>query len=107
MVGKHHDSEVAQRNIERYFHALIESRAAAMHLPALLVLPELKGISDSPEKPEWFAVPGMYGGFAFWFDRRAIELTLVSESWSRVVGGSGQRHAVTASGVTLIAEGFV
>jgi hypothetical protein len=32
---------------------------------------------------------------------------LVSERWSRVVGGSGQRHEITANGCTLVEAGFV
>jgi hypothetical protein len=36
-------------------------------------------------------------------DRR----TLAVESWSRVVGGSGQRHHITGDGVVLVEEGFV
>jgi hypothetical protein len=99
--------EATSNAIERNFHALIKARAAAMNLPEILVLPTLDGIAGSAEMPEWFAVPGMYGGFAYWFDQSAGELALVSESWSRVLGGSGQRHRITASGVILVAEGFV
>jgi hypothetical protein len=100
-------AEAAQRVIEQNFHGLIKERAAAMGLPAPLALPTLQGLSGSDEMPEWFAVPGMYGGFAYWFDPTASEPTLVAESWSRVVGGSGQRHTVTVAGVALVAEGFV
>jgi hypothetical protein len=32
---------------------------------------------------------------------------LVSESWCRVVDGSGQPHEVTSAGSRLFAEGFV
>ena len=32
---------------------------------------------------------------------------LTAESWSRVVGGSGQRHEMTAHETRLVAEGFV
>jgi hypothetical protein len=32
---------------------------------------------------------------------------LMSESWCRVVEGSGQRHEITAQGARLVAEGFV
>jgi hypothetical protein len=35
------------------------------------------------------------------------ETKLTSESWCRVVGGSGQRHEITAAGSRLVDEGFV
>ncbi|MEJ9077829.1 hypothetical protein WKY82_05350 [Gordonia malaquae] len=50
-----------------------------------------------------FAYPGMYGGF-----NMSIEVDgLIVSSWSRVVGGSGQRHAITERGCELVEEGFV
>jgi hypothetical protein len=55
----------------------------------------------------WFPIPGMYGGFAYQLRRRRGELVLVTESWSRVADGSGQRHVVTSGAVILEAEGFV
>ena len=46
----------------------------------------------------------MYGGFNFgWKGPGVIEC----ESWCRVVGGSGERHEITSTGVELVAEGFV
>jgi hypothetical protein len=55
----------------------------------------------------WFPVPGMYGGFSYRLEAAGVEAKLVSESWSRVVGGSGQRHEVTSEGSRLVEEGFV
>jgi hypothetical protein len=49
----------------------------------------------------------MLGGFNVWFADDRSATTLVSESWSRVVDGSGQRHEVTAAGARLVDEGFV
>lgn len=51
----------------------------------------------------WFAYPGMYGGFSMSLHRNR----LVVESWSRVVGGSGQAHVITEHGRVLVEEGFV
>ena len=34
-------------------------------------------------------------------------LVALQNSWSRVVGGSGQRHEITADATLLIDEGFV
>ena len=51
----------------------------------------------------WFPYPGMYGGFTM----SIREDRLVVESWSRGVGGSGQRHVITVRGCELVEEGFV
>lgn len=39
--------------------------------------------------------------------RASFEAKLVSESWCRVVGGSGQRHELTSEGSRLLEEGLV
>jgi hypothetical protein len=62
----------------------------------------------------------MYGGFVYWltttsgmFDRHEGHDTapgypmLATESWSGVVGGSGQCHVVTPYGYTLVADAIV
>eukprot|EP01087_Luapelamoeba_hula_P004184 TRINITY_DN14125_c0_g1_i1.p1 TRINITY_DN14125_c0_g1~~TRINITY_DN14125_c0_g1_i1.p1 ORF type:complete len:108 (-),score=17.28 TRINITY_DN14125_c0_g1_i1:116-439(-) len=54
----------------------------------------------------WCGVPGMYGGFNYWWADES-KTTLVAESWCRVVGGSGQRHEITTTGFKLVDEGFV
>jgi len=46
----------------------------------------------------WFPVPGMYGGFSYRLEVAGVKAKLVSESWCRVVGGSGQRHEITRTG---------
>ena len=51
----------------------------------------------------WFPVPGMYGGFSVALMRNYLDV----QSWSRVVGGSGQAHVITAEGTVLVDEGFV
>lgn len=51
----------------------------------------------------WYPVPGMYGGFSVRWDDGRLDVT----SWSRVVGGSGQRHLVTPAGTELVESGFV
>ncbi len=60
-------------------------------------------IAVEPLPSMWFGYPGMYGGF-----NMSIEVDgLIVSSWSRVVGGSGQRHAITERGCELVEEGFV
>jgi hypothetical protein len=45
----------------------------------------------------------MYGRFSYWWE----EKTLITESWRRIVGGSGKRHKIAAEGIELLEEGFV
>jgi hypothetical protein len=90
--------------IETRFHALIRERAN--DLASGLELPLLQ--RDVPMFEErWFPVPGMVGGFAYALHDEPEGPVPIVESWSRVVGGSGQRHRITAQGCTLLEEGFV
>lgn len=87
---------------DRHLAALVESRirpelgVSLRHL-STEVLAE-KGVGSL-----WFPVPGMYGGF----NVEIFKSRLHVESWSRVVGGSGQAHVITEKGATLVEEGFV
>lgn len=87
--------------LESHFHALIRQRAG--DLARDLALPS---IGDEPGE-QWFPVPGMYGGFSYSLHEEGGMPVLIVESWCRVVGGSGQRHRITADGCELVAEGFV
>ncbi|MBN3773711.1 ankyrin repeat domain-containing protein [Burkholderia sp. Se-20378] len=95
-------------DIQRHFHDMIRGRIARLRVDALR-LPELEPLLELDAQAErvWFAVPGMYGGFGYALRNDGAAAVLVSESWSRVVGGSGQRHEITARGSTLVEEGFV
>ncbi len=99
-----HDTLLA---IQAHFHRLVLSRAATVPGANELTLPELTPLLTAPEPTAWFAVPGMYGGFSYRLEGEGMQARLISESWSRVVEGSGQRHEVTASGSKLLDEGFV
>ncbi|VWC83672.1 hypothetical protein BLA18110_02885 [Burkholderia lata] len=96
------------RDIQRHFHDMIRGRIAHLRVDALR-LPELEPLLELGAQAErvWFAVPGMYGGFDYALRTDGAAAVLVSASWSRVVGGSGQRHEITAHGSTLVDEGFV
>ncbi|VWC47932.1 ankyrin repeat domain-containing protein [Burkholderia lata] len=96
------------RDIQRHFHEMIRGRIARLRVDALR-LPELEPLLEFGAQAErvWFAVPGMYGGFGYALHTDGAAAVLVSASWSRVVGGSGQRHEITARGCTLVEEGFV
>ncbi|MDB6162674.1 MAG: hypothetical protein JWL98_106 [Xanthomonadaceae bacterium] len=90
--------------IEQHFHELIRSRIA--HIPAAseISLPRLNRPLPDSREPAWFPVPGMFGGFSYWFES---PVQLITESWSRVEQGSGERHLVNEHGFALIADRFV
>lgn len=96
--------KVALGRIEQHFHALIRSRIANIPDASTLQLPSLDAPLPKSDDPTWFPVPGMYGGFSYWFESPVL---LITESWCRVVEGSGQRHAVNVDGSELLAQGFV
>lgn len=89
--------------IQQHFHAVIREWAGKLIDRHNLELPPL----TSDEQKCWFPVPDMYGGFRDWWEREVEQAVLISESWCRVVQGSGQRHGITASGSRLIDQGFV
>ncbi|GIG85494.1 ankyrin repeat domain-containing protein [Plantactinospora endophytica] len=93
--------------IEELFHEVIRGRAGQFVDEHQLRLPELAVLTEPADSATWCPVPGMYGGFSFRFADTGPGSRLVSESWCRVVGGSGQRHEITAEGARLVAEGFV
>ncbi|WP_426954137.1 hypothetical protein [Muricoccus radiodurans] len=95
--------------VQAHFHSVIRGRASGTPYMSALRLPELEPLLElgTGSEPVWFAVPGMYGGFVYHLRNDGVEAVLISESWSRVVGGSGQRHEITSAGSRLVAEGFV
>lgn len=95
------------QNIQLYFHATILSRAKDLIEKSRMRLPELEPLLEINQPQMWFPVPGMYGGFNYWLGSEGNEAKLISESWCRVVGGSGQRHEITSKESKLVNEGFV
>lgn len=93
--------------IQKHFHAIIRDRAGDLVEKFGLRLPELEPLLEIEKPQMWFPVPGMYGGFNYWLDGEGENVKLISESWCRVVGGSGQRHEITSQECKLIDEGFV
>jgi hypothetical protein len=95
--------------IEKQFHQVINGRAGELlkEQPDIM-LPKLDETTPaSEENAAWFAVPGMYGGFKYWLDFTEEQPILITESWCRVEGGSGQRHEISTKKSRLVAEGFV
>lgn len=97
------DTQLA--DFETYLAALITVRTRP--LGKSWRMPQVGPLVEFPGARVWCPIPGMYGGFSYrWLDpedRRTLQV----ESWSRVVGGSGQRHHVSGDGVVLVEDGFV
>lgn len=95
------------RAIEERFHALIRERCG--DLTEGLEMPKLDADTIKPlGEHTYFPVPGFYGGFSYWFQRGEDKrLEMVTESWCRVCGGSGQRHTIMPQSTTLVESGFV
>ena len=94
-------------SIEAHFHELIRSRAGDRLGGQAASLPRLTMEVGTEDQPALFVVEGLDGGFKYWWDSSAAAPRLMSESWSRLVPGSGQLHEVTPAGSRLLAEGFI
>jgi hypothetical protein len=106
-VLKHRVPHGVLMQIQSYFHQVIRERIDQNLPDHGLRLPELQPLLELDQPQMWFPVPGMYGGFRYHLESTGVEAKLISESWCRVVGGSGQRHEITSEGSRLVAEGFV
>ena len=93
--------------LQAHFHSVIRGRAERLVQAQGLRLPELEPLLELEVPQMWFPVPGMYGGFSYRLVDFGVDVKLVSESWCRVAGGSGQRHEITSMGSLLVEEGFV
>lgn len=92
--------------LEAEFHQLIRTRAPAGGLEVPRELPSLRELVAGGEYEAWFPISGMYGGFAYRLEGSGRSARLIVSSWSRVVGGSGQKHEIDVTGVHLVDEGF-
>jgi hypothetical protein len=95
------------RAIEAHFYDVIRHRVGDLVTKEAMALPELGALLPGARHAGWFPVPGMYGGFKYWWEGGPANPRLIVESWSRIAEGSGQRHVVTADGPVLVDEGFV
>ena len=93
--------------IQKHFHEVIIGRINVLPNWMSLRLPDLEVLLEIEEPSMWFPVPGMYGGFNYELVLKLKAPKLVSESWVRIVDGSGQRHEITSKGSKLVEEGFV
>lgn len=106
-VLKHRVPHGVLLRIQSHFHEIIRGRIDRVLPDHGLRLPELEPLLELDRPKMWFPVPGMYGGFSYRLESPGVEAELISESWCRVVGGSGQRHEITSGGSRLVEEGFV
>jgi hypothetical protein len=93
--------------IQRHFHQVIIGRISVIPDWQSLRLPDLEVLLEIKQSHMWFSVPGMYGGFDYKLVFKGKTLKLISDSWSRIVGGSGERHEITSKGSKLVEQGFV
>lgn len=70
-------------------------------------LPIISADLIKESEPNWFSVSGMYGGFCYGLLSRNGKPVLITDSWVRIVGGSGEQHEITPEKVELVARGFV
>lgn len=103
----HQVPEETLEAIQAYFHKVISDRAQFLLDGKSYRLPQVSVLLEMENPRMWCPIPGMYGGFLFWLGDTGTDAKLVSESWCRVAGGSGQRHKVSVRGSELIAAGFV
>lgn len=104
---KHRVPLDALLKIQAHFHAVIRDSAGDLVKEHARRLPELEPLLELDPPEMWFPIPGMYGGFSYHLETVGADALLVSESWSRVVWGSGQRHEISSAGSRLVEEGFV
>lgn len=75
-----------QQHFHQHIHRLDEVRLHQLRLPELSVLLE------QSEQKMVFEVPGMYGGYHYELDPDRLELTLIVEARSRMMGGPVPRY---------------
>ena len=96
------------KKIQKYFHELILERNINNEPFLEMENKKLPTITNKIRgKEKWYPVPGMYGGFKYHLTEKNGRPMLISESWCRIVGGSGQRHEITTDDCVCVEEGFV
>lgn len=104
-MSKHDVSAIEA--ITTHFCELVRECVSTYSGVKIILPPPIEEPLPSFNTKAWFPVPGMCGGFSYWFEEDGESPVLIVESWSRVVQGSGQRHEVTQDGTRLLDEGFV
>ncbi|MGB3485873.1 MAG: ADP-ribosylglycohydrolase family protein [Mycobacterium sp.] len=96
-----------KRAIDDHLARVIDDRISHLYRGqdprSILRYPPVEILHEVSGRQLWFPIPGMYGGFNIQLRDEHLEVS----SWSRVIGGSGQKHVVTEYGATLVDESFV
>lgn len=124
-------SDETLKKIQEHLNKLVIETAQGLFEPETIRFPDLAILREIDKI--WMPIPGMYGvsrwfmtqslwealrlqwlnvtytyhitapqGFHIWFEGHK----LVTESFCRIMGGSGRTHNINADGVTMVAEGW-
>ena len=66
--------------IQQHFHALIRHRAGDLVDRHHLQLPDLAPLLEANDHDTWFPIPGMAGGFNYWFEGEGDNIKLIANS---------------------------
>ena len=99
--------QLEMKLLQANFHEVIHERVATLVQKHNLILPVLTVLLEdiSRDKEVYFDIPGMYGGFTYWFEFDSTKteiLSVYSRSSSRLVGDSEQLHKCTTKGWELV-----
>lgn len=105
---KHLVPDEVLQAMEPQLHVLLRARAQELAGHQDLLMPQVGVLTELPDPLLAVTVPGMYGNFIIELEHADDPDTVrleVSGS-SRVAGGSGQTHHITAAGCTLVEDGW-
>ena len=99
--------QLEMKLLQANFHEVIRERVATLIQKQNLILPVLSMLLEdiSRDKEIYFDIPGMYGGFTYWFEFDSTKTEIValySRSSSRLVGNSEQLHKCTTERWELV-----
>ncbi|MCC9310081.1 hypothetical protein LN042_23935 [Kitasatospora sp. RB6PN24] len=105
---KHPVPDVVLQAMEPQLHTLLRARAQQLAGHQDLLLPQVAVLTELPDPLLTVTVPGMYGNFIIELqnaqDPQSMRLEVSGSS--RVAGGSGQTHHITAADCTLVEDGW-
>ena len=93
--------------LTRHFHVLVHERIKGFREVPELRLPILDPLTELNVPVLWCNIPGMHGGFSVKLTRSGDYPQIIVDSWSREVGGSGQKHLIMPQGCVQLENGTV
>ncbi|MDH6122078.1 hypothetical protein [Kitasatospora sp. GAS204B] len=107
-VPVHPVPEAVLQAMEPRLHTLILARAQQLAGHQDVLPPQVAVLTELAVPKLWLPVPGMHGSFNIELlpadDTAPVRLEVASAS--RVAGGSGQTHHITADGCTMVEDGW-